>query len=616
MNTELQQKIIGSSASAKLMVKAGPGTGKTFCLIERLKYLVREERLEAATEILVLSFSVAAAREIRSRLQAAVVEQGYDGELLEVTIRTFDSFASYFMFRLDQDIDLSGCEYDRRIAMATEIISSREDARQWLGRYRHIMIDEVQDLVGLRASLTLAVLNAGGGGFTLFGDPAQAVYNFLMGANEAGPTSDEFLAQVYRYNHGKINDYFLSENFRVGENARLKALADSGRCHLLESPPQVAYNFLRRTFADLTPLGSLNDIIVPDHLQNSDTAFLCRTNGQLLILARHFRHQTVNFTIRRPLEGKDIPAWAGRIFTAWQNQDVKKKDFLAAMSAITSPGIPAPQQAWQALKTAARVKSGSIKVTLLRQTLLEEDISGYVDSEEHDNSAICLATVHRAKGCEFSNVVLTIPEQTDPAQFLDEGRVIFVGLTRARNHLYKMSEKGAKGIRKMGERWLQTTTSNGRQRLIGIELGCPGDIDIHSPVALSMFTDGLEEIEENQEILWEDVRHGSPARLELYRISGGVPIYYVMASDGDDYLAVALTSKNFGFNLKNIVTEMQGGQPSFYPGVIEDLWVRKVVTEVGNLGNEDVPLKYRSTGLWLGVRLQGLGTCRDWRKLP
>jgi len=130
-----------------------------------------------------------------------------------------------------------------------------------------------------------------------------------------------------------------------------------------------------------------------------------------------------------------------------------------------------------------------------------------------------------------------------------------------------------------------------------------------------MFDDDQEEIEENQDFLWEEVRYGSPAKLELFRKNNGVPVYYVKISNGEDELAVGLTSVRFGYSLKNIITKVQEVRPSRYPGVIDNLWVRAVVTEVGNLGNEDVPRSYRTTGLWLGVRLQGLGTCRDWREL-
>ncbi len=610
--TNHQQKIIRSAASARLIVRAGPGTGKTFSLIERIKYLVKAEKLEPATEMLVLSFSVSAVREIRNRLQNAVEEQGYDDELLFVTIRTFDSFASSFLYALDTDIALDHLDYDRRIELAAQTVTEREDAGKRLGRYRHIMVDEVQDLTGVRAALTLAVLDASGGGFTLFGDPAQAVYNFLM-EEESGLTSDEFLEQVCS-RHDGITDYSLSNNFRVGENTSLKAIADTGRKHLLGSTSKEAYNFLRRTFADLPCLGSLNDVVVPEHLRTGTTAFLCRTNGQILRLARHFADQGVDFSIRRPLEESDIPAWVGRLFSCWKSQSIRKKDFTAAMVGLEDSSNPDSKQAWKELQTVTGARS-RIRITQLRKALTEDGIFSTTTASENENAAI-ISTVHRAKGREFQDVVLVISEETSPDQFLDEGRVMFVGLSRACRSLYRMSEKGAAGIRKIGDRWLRSNTSSGKRNMTGIEVGLRGDIDIHSPVSLALFDDDPEDIGDNQEFLSESVRLGSPARLELYMGKRGVPIYKIWISAGEEELVTGLTSAGFGHSLKKIIAEVQQARPSSFPGVIDKLWVRDVVTEVGNLGNADVLREYRNSGLWLGVRLQGLGTCKEWRRLP
>jgi len=608
--TNQQKKIIHSPALARLIVKAGPGTGKTFSLIERIKYLVKEEHLEPATEVLILSFSVAAAREIKNRLLVAVEEQGYDDELLFVTIRTFDSFASHFMYMLDPEIALDGCDYDQRIAMATDIILNQENAISRLQRYRHILVDEVQDLVGLRASLTLAILASSGGGFTLFGDPAQAVYNFLMEGDENGPTSDEFVQQVSLQNDGNVGNFFLAENFRVGENKTLKALADNGRRHLLESSPEEAYNFLRRTFADLTLLGSLYDVVVSENLCSPNTAFLCRTNGQVLRLARHFNEQGTRFYIRRPLETIDIPAWVGHLLSGWKTQTVRKKDFLEAMATLPDDMDLSPKQAWEELRLVTRIRT-SIRVPQLRNALLEGAVFTTTAKENRDDGVV-ISTVHRSKGREFDTVALVIPEETDPGEFLDEGRVMFVGLTRARCNLYKMSEKGALGIRKSGERWVRIKNNKGKRYLTGVEVGCQGDIDKASSVSLKMFDDDFEEIEENQTFLWENVQYGTPARLKLFGKTNGVPIYAIWV--GDDDLVVALTSEKFGFRLKEIIKEIhERDRISNYPNVIDNLWVRNIVTEVGNLGNMDVPRSYRNTGLWLGIRLQGLGTCQEWR---
>ena len=55
---------------------------------------------------------------------------------------------------------------------------------------RHVLVDEIQDLVGSRAQLVMALLQRAEAGFTMFGDPAQAIYGHQVrehGADRASP---------------------------------------------------------------------------------------------------------------------------------------------------------------------------------------------------------------------------------------------------------------------------------------------------------------------------------------------------------------------------------------------------------------------------------------------
>src|SRR5690606_24284107 len=87
-----QAAVIQCSAGSRQLVLAPPGTGKTFVLIERLKYLV--DRGVTPGRIVVLSFTRAAVREIRQRLfqQVDLGQASLDVRLVE--LRTFDSVAS------------------------------------------------------------------------------------------------------------------------------------------------------------------------------------------------------------------------------------------------------------------------------------------------------------------------------------------------------------------------------------------------------------------------------------------------------------------------------------------------------------------------------------------
>src|SRR3982074_3927019 len=59
------------SAAAPLLVLAGPGAGKTFCLIERIRFLL-EELAVPPERICAFTFTTKAAGEIADRLGPAV----------------------------------------------------------------------------------------------------------------------------------------------------------------------------------------------------------------------------------------------------------------------------------------------------------------------------------------------------------------------------------------------------------------------------------------------------------------------------------------------------------------------------------------------------------------
>jgi len=76
-----------SHRGAHACLLAGPGTGKTLVLTRRVLYLVREHNVDAG-DIQVLTFTRAAARELRDRVHSEL-DSGGNG----VAISTLHSFA-------------------------------------------------------------------------------------------------------------------------------------------------------------------------------------------------------------------------------------------------------------------------------------------------------------------------------------------------------------------------------------------------------------------------------------------------------------------------------------------------------------------------------------------
>ncbi|WP_418606619.1 AAA family ATPase [Georgenia sp. SUBG003] len=76
--------------------------------------------------------------------------------------------------------------FDARIRRALSELRDGSEPR--ILDVAHLIVDEVQDIVGERADLVIEALRKldDDAGFTLLGDPMQAIYDFQLGAKGGG----------------------------------------------------------------------------------------------------------------------------------------------------------------------------------------------------------------------------------------------------------------------------------------------------------------------------------------------------------------------------------------------------------------------------------------------
>ena len=177
--TEEQRAVSEAPVGARQLVIAGPGTGKTHTLVARLAHLVEEEEVFPGA-VLALSFSRAAVNELRRRLRAS----GDDAS--RIVPVTFDSFATRILANVDPDGEWTTKSFDGRIEAAIGKIAQIGES---LDEVKHVVVDELQDLVGVRMRFVRALLKEFDAGFTLLGDPAQGIYDFSL-EDEADPEVD------------------------------------------------------------------------------------------------------------------------------------------------------------------------------------------------------------------------------------------------------------------------------------------------------------------------------------------------------------------------------------------------------------------------------------------
>lgn len=605
--TDEQTPVIQAPLGGRLYVEAGPGTGKSETLVARLKHLLGPGGLNPA-QVLVLSFSVAAVKELKARIERQAAGHS---SLAFVDIRTFDSYASRFLRQLIPSTELQSLNYDERILRATREIRKNASTIQSLSGLRHVFLDEMQDLVGVRADFGLTLMLAVKPGFTLFGDSAQGIYDFTIENGPSKTTSGDLIKSI-RSSFTDLDDrHRFTKNHRVAGNTCLETIAQKGRTLLLESPEK-ARDFLEHEFASLGGHGTTHNPTIHSSLLNGSTCVVCRTNGQVFRLAGQLLEKGIPFELARDKNEFLPPAWLGRVFLGWQDDPVRKTPFLQRAQTILGIDEFAAQSLWKELLDAcAQRLAVSFSLADLRASI--SDGVPFPDHPLHTRNpdAIHLSTIHRSKGREFGNVIVVMNDAdgaTRPRRGEDkmdnrsEPRVLFVALTRARDSLHRM-EARTQGIWQPDERWVRTFPNDkGFIRLFSIQVGHARDID------QSSFAFGdEEEVQESQRWLAEHAAPGTTVELLLNGTTGKYPHYKVMIARTH----VGNMSEHFGRAMFYTMTKLNDLEPNRFPKCITGLWVKALITTIGDLACDAVDDSFRTSGLWISLAIEGLGNC-EW----
>ncbi|MER5962423.1 UvrD-helicase domain-containing protein [Streptomyces sp. NPDC002057] len=462
--TDEQRTVVEQPWGARVLVTAGAGAGKTHTLVRRLDALCGhedpEEALEAA-EILVLTFSRAAARELRERIAR------HGDRARRVRAQTFDAWAYGVLRQAHPDDEWSSVGFEGRIAAAARAIEKGVLETGDAVPPAHVVIDEVQDLLGGRRELVETLLDRyqASCGFTVVGDAAQTVYGFQVeDLAERADETGRFFDWLRCSFPDDLVELHLTENFRADTPEAGVALPYGPQLQRLadEEPAQVLYEELREVLMD--PANGLGDLVDRNTLDGlrglSDTcAILTRDNRQAMVVSGLLHEHGIAHRLRRPLEERPVPYWVAELLRRTEASGLAEDRFRALLGEIPLPFEPNATALWTALRRAAR---GSGRNTLDLERLRRSVADGRFPDEAADpeSSRIVVTTVHRAKGLEFDRVIVLIPPTAAELrkQFKDEldlpaeARALYVAMTRARHDLYHVSSPPLPILRRAGGR--------------------------------------------------------------------------------------------------------------------------------------------------------------------
>lgn len=592
--TDEQLRLVEEPADAHLLVTAPAGSGKTLSLIHRLAHLIEEEELEPS-ELLVLSFSRAAVGEVRKRLRA------FGTAATHVDVRTFDSYATWLLSEVEPDGPWQGQGFGARIREATRLINDDSDAGELVGEIRHLVVDEIQDLVGERAELVLALLGTDLEGFTLLGDPAQGIYGFQL---DDPHQRLEGAARLYAEIRGRFRDDLvevsLMGNFRAREPEAKAALGFGDQLGAVDAPFAEIQRGLRTVLMAGDSLGTIDQAAPILSRMAGSTAVLCRSNDEVLLTSRRLHDLDVPHRVQRSAQDRVIPSWVGSLYLELDSKQPKKSE---ALDVLRNAHVD-PEGCWELLRHITPGRRGeTLDLAAIRQRLIRGDLPDELTQRLPEG--LVVSTIHRAKGLEFDQVIVVDPgdaPENDPIEHAERARLLYVAMTRARDLLIKV--KPATGLT-TGR--LQTQ-GDGRRvergfkagRNLGMEIR-PEDVNGEEPAGTIGFQEDPRKIQNH---LATAVREG--ALVSLVQLEAVTPEDLALYAVEHEGHRIGVTTEPFAGALRAFVP----GRNRRLPPKIKDLRVDSVETVVGReAAGLNAGLGW--SGVWLRPRIVGLGRF-DW----
>ena len=487
-----QERIITANSDEVIFVDAGPGTGKTYTLINKINYMV--EKLDVDPEgILVLCFTNAAVAEIKKRRDEYIANGG-SRALRKVDIRTFHSFAWWLIGEANNILQDEGWEpvsmrklsYDGSIAKAIRII--RRFREQVLGGWEHFIVDEIQDLTDVKASLVLQIINGcleEGCGITVLGDSCQSIYDYSQADFIDPLDSQKFYRVLFMMLYGKCNFYKLTHNHRQTES--LISLTSNLRESILNEKTSEMKEAAKTLHSLLPEINSMhiNQTYLSNLATEGNICLLCRNNGQVLRLSSTLRKKGVDHIVNAYDHNNCYASWIGAVFSNHKKEMISFDEFECLYNRCAKTTYSA-EEVWNRMSTMLKkTNNNKLGTNEILQSIYTSQIDDTI-FHNHNSSNIIVSNIHKAKGREYDVVI--IEDQFikglagKKTKDIGEYKTLYVAATRPRKKLYTSKMVTGDSVRIFDiwrtkrKRWLKGSF----KKLTHLEVRGSTDIDIPS----------------------------------------------------------------------------------------------------------------------------------------
>ena len=421
--SERQKEIISDKESRCIVVAAGPGSGKTRVLVHKLASLLLLEDVKHE-QLLMLTFSRAAATEFKQRLIALIGEAAH-----YVEIKTFHSYSFDLLGRIGNLEDVKDV-----VARAAEMINQGEVEPNKIGK-TVLVIDEAQDMSAEEYALIRALMNSNEEMRVIaVGDDDQNIFEF-RGSNS------QFLYQLSKEPDSRF--FEMTENYRsmkhvvafanafvkgIGQRMKVTPIVsmsnENGNVEIIRHTSQYMYQ----------PL--VENLIA--HKGAGTSCILTQTNEEAVIFVALLRQYGIQSKLIQSMEG----------FRFFNLAEIKYL-LRYILKRLSTPLIP--DELWEEAKRSTfEYYDGSQCLPLVKRCtelfeqthrakyqtdfwefVFESSVEDFCDVS---NAEVVVSTIHKAKGREFDDVYMLL----DDRPYKDEQlfRQYYVGMTRAKNRLF------------------------------------------------------------------------------------------------------------------------------------------------------------------------------------
>jgi DNA helicase-2/ATP-dependent DNA helicase PcrA len=383
-----------TSTDKFIILNSCAGSGKTRCLVLKMKHLIDKEQVNC-NDLIICSYTKAMTNVLRSRLLYF-----FDEIPTGALIGTFHSICynliKPLMFDNSTDNDLTSSE-EILVYAYENIVNNNIDISS-----KYLLIDEYQDLTPMQRKIIFHLISYKKiKGVYLFGDINQTIYSF--------------------YNNITINDWITKlMNINIGE---------------LNDPVKVNELKLKKIGCIISPDQTIQkQEQMVDHFKKFTLHENYRSTNEIIKLANCFLDEKMSGIYKlKNTRPKLI------LFDTWTDE---------INNLINTLTTYVKNNYFRSIGTLVVISRYNKTLELIEDRLINKGIAcNYIKyNSKIYHQGINLCTIHSAKGLEFDNVYFINSsynvDEVDKQIYDEEKRLFYVAITRAKKRLVVSSHNG------------------------------------------------------------------------------------------------------------------------------------------------------------------------------